>query len=322
MGFDRFRNLGNQVSIALPRDDEGYVGRECPQQTCEGYFKIKPGTGLTGPNLPCHCPYCGHIGSAGDFSTEDQIEYAKSVAVRRVTDAINADLNSLEFEQKPTGLFGIGMSVTVTASAPFPIRHYREKQLETPLTCDACTLQYAVYGVFAFCPDCHAHNSLQILEANINLARKELALAASQADGDLRRYLVEDALENCVSAFDGFARESCRVRAAKSADPPACETLSFQNLPRATKRLQALFACDFQGAVSASAWTAAHTDFMRRHLLAHRAGVVDQQYLNETGDPDAVLGRRITIDASRVGQLADIVLVMGRSLLSILPPVH
>jgi hypothetical protein len=112
------------------------------------------------------------------------------------------------------------------------------------------------------------------------------------------------------------------VRAAKSTDPAACETLSFQNLPRATKRLQALFACDFQGTVGPAAWTAAHTDFMRRHLLAHRAGVVDQQYLNETGDPDGVLGRRITIDTSRVARLADVVLEMGRSLLSILPSVQ
>ncbi len=48
--------LGSQFSISIPPDDEGLIGRECPVVACEGYFKIQPGTGLKGENLPCHCP--------------------------------------------------------------------------------------------------------------------------------------------------------------------------------------------------------------------------------------------------------------------------
>jgi len=40
------RRLGNQFQISLPLDEEGYLGRECPNTDCERYFKIKPGTGL------------------------------------------------------------------------------------------------------------------------------------------------------------------------------------------------------------------------------------------------------------------------------------
>jgi len=54
------RNLRSQFSISLPPDEEGFIGRECPVAECEGYFKLQPGTGLKGKNLPCHCPYCGH----------------------------------------------------------------------------------------------------------------------------------------------------------------------------------------------------------------------------------------------------------------------
>ena len=87
------------------------------------------------------------------------------------------DLKSLEFEHKPSGPFGIGISLKLEPSAPHPIRYYREKKLETEVICDACTLRYAIYGVFGWCPDCGVHNSLQILIKNLELANKELALA-------------------------------------------------------------------------------------------------------------------------------------------------
>jgi hypothetical protein len=77
------RQLGNQFSIPIPRDENGYLGRECPE--CERYFKITPGTGLTGDDLPCQCPYCGHSAPQDQFFTKAQIEYAKSVAINKVT---------------------------------------------------------------------------------------------------------------------------------------------------------------------------------------------------------------------------------------------
>jgi hypothetical protein len=45
--------------------------------------------------------------------------------------------------------------------------------------CDNCTLRYAIYGVFDWCPDCGVHNSMQILIKNLELARKELLLSTT-----------------------------------------------------------------------------------------------------------------------------------------------
>jgi len=101
----------------------------------------------------------------------------------------------------------------------------------------------------------------------------------------LRNHLIEDALENCVSAFDGFAREACRIRSGKSTNRAQAESLSFQNLERASHRIKALYGIDLKPAVPIDDWTLAHLGFMRRHLVAHKAGVIDQQYLDETGEP-------------------------------------
>src|SRR5690606_29970075 len=152
--------------------------------------------GLTGENLPCHCPYCGHTGPHNHFWTKDQIEYARSVALRQITDAVRKVLCQLEFNRPARGPSGIGSSLKLKEGRQVPIRHYREKALETEVVCDACTLAYAIYGVFAFCPDCGSHNSLQILEKNLDLVGKQIALAATvQAeDRDFSRHLLEDAL--------------------------------------------------------------------------------------------------------------------------------
>ena len=53
--MNHLRNLGNQMSISIPTDENGYLGRECPEKSCEGYFKIKPGTGLPSAT-DCICP--------------------------------------------------------------------------------------------------------------------------------------------------------------------------------------------------------------------------------------------------------------------------
>lgn len=295
--------LGNRISIPIPPDEEGYIGRECPVETCLGYFKITPGTGLKGP-APCHCPYCGHSGEHNTFFTPEQIEYAKSVAIRRITDAVHRDLKSLEFEHKPQGAFGIGISMKVTNSAPHPIRYYREKRIETKVVCDKCTLRFAIYGVFGWCPDCGAHNSLQILSKNLELAKKELLLAAS-VEIELAEHLVGDALENVVSAFDGFGREICSQKAAD---------IRFQNMTGARRRVQETFGFDFADELSADSWIATCRIFQKRHLLAHKMGVVDDEYVQRANDPGAVVGRRIRVTQDEVSLAISLVETLGQRL--------
>lgn len=319
MSLRNLGRLGNQISVPIEADEAGMLGRECPQTECEGYFKVKPGTGLTGPDLPCHCPYCGHTASGNHFFTNEQIEYAKSVALRQIADAVHNDLKSFEFEHKAQGPFGIEISMKVVPGAPIPLKRYREKVLETTLICDGCSLEYAIYGVFGYCPDCKTHNSLQQLQTNLKIAQKQLNLAEAQADAALTRHLIEDALENCVSAFDGFGRETCKIRASKSTNPTLASSLSFQNLPRVNEKLIKLFGVDLRKTVTASAWEESHVAFMRRHLIAHKAGVIDQQYLGETGESAAFLGRRVTIRARDVESLIEKVNLLGVALIDSLP---
>jgi len=294
------------------------LGRKCPSRKCGKYFKIKPGTGLTGKDLPCRCPYCGFTGPTSRFNTADQIDFAKAAALTQISREIHDSLKGLEFEQKPTGPFGIGLSVKVTGRPQTYRHYYREKELETDVVCDQCTLAYAIYGAFAFCPDCGSHNSFNILSKNLDLAEKLLMLAVGQ-DRVLAEHLVGDALENVVSAFDGFGREICRAAAPKASNP--ADAVRFQNLVGACGRVQKLFAFDMMTAVSVQDWDFACKCFQKRHLLAHKLGVIDDNYVQATKDPAAMVGRKVRIESQEVKRLSEIVRQLGAKLTSqLLPP--
>lgn len=300
--MDHLRRLGSRISIAIPRDENRFTGRECPQPDCVGYFKVEFGTGLKGDGLPCHCPYCGHAAGHDRFWTKDQIDYAKSVAMRRITDAIHKDLKGLEFEHKPKGAFGLGFSLKVKRGRRPPVHYYREPQLETEVVCSICTLRYSVYGVFAFCPDCGQHNSIQILRKSLEVVEKMLEMATRE-ESALAERLIDNSLEDCVSAFDGFGRELCRIHASKARNCNQAERVSFQNLPSANKRFVDLFGIDLSSQVEPEEWRATVVAFQKRHLIAHRMGVVDQSYVDTTGDSLAVVGRKIVVDADEVKRL-------------------
>jgi hypothetical protein len=298
--MNNLRRLGSQFSISIKPDDDGYLGRECPVEECLGYFKITPGTGVKGP-APCHCPYCGHSGENNTFTTQEQIEYAKSIVFRQVTDAIHQDLKAMEFNHPARGGFGIGISMKVTQGARHPIRHYREKELETEVVCDACTLRYAIYGVFGWCPDCGIHNSVQILTKNLELANKELALAES-VEKELADHLIGDALENVVSALDGFGREICLQKGAD---------IRFQNLSGARRKVQEVFGFDFADTLGSGEWESACRVFQKRHVLAHKMGVVDADYVQKTNDPGAIVGRKLRVSHDEVKAAIRVIGTLG-----------
>lgn len=262
--------MDQEIRITLHADEDGYMGRECPEQACLGYFKVTPGTGITVAGSPCHCPYCGHEGDPNTFFTQEQIEHGKSIALRAITQGLQQHLKGLEFNHRPRGHFGIGISLKVKTGPLPPIRTYREKQLETQLVCDTCTLRYTIYGVFSWCPDCATHNSLQMLQKNMELAQKELDLS-KEVSGDLATHLITDALKTVVSTFDGFGRELTSV---------AGKEVSFQNLQGSRRNMLEQIGIDIATLIDSADWSFAVMSFQKRHLFEHAMGVVEKSTLS------------------------------------------
>lgn len=312
--MSRFGDFPKQINVPIPTDETGMVGRECPNAECEGYFKLQPGTGLTGDDLDCVCPYCGHRGKPDQFWTKEQIEYAKSYAFRAIGDIVTRQLKKLEFNHPPRGAFGIGISMTLKEGPRAPLRHYREKALETEVVCDQCTLRYSVFGVFGFCPDCGCHNSRQILEKNLDLAMKVIEFSQAAPTPEITENLVQNALEDVVSSFDGFGRELLGAHAARANDPKKASSVSFQSLTGADKSLLALFGTSLQTLTTPEEWKLMVRCFHKRHVIAHKGGVIDEKYIEQSGDDTAIERRKVRAPADEVRMLVAAVRSLGDGL--------
>jgi len=283
------------INLSLPTDEQGYYGRQCP--ACELYFKVMPGTGI--PNPPAsYCAYCGHAAPFDEFFTHEQKQFIESAVVRAVSGQLMKSLKKFEGPLGPQNGF-IRMSLSVRET-PIPIRYYTERDLETEVECSDCTLKYAIYGVFAYCPDCGSHNSEQVLAANIAVIEKILAISESQ-EAEIANQLVTDSLVKAVSAFDAFGREAVRVAtASRTPGPLGC---SFQNLVRARTALSRELGFDLAAGLAPDEWSHAVRCFQKRHLAAHTLGVVDQGYIDVTGDLSTPVGRKMKVNAEEVRSL-------------------
>lgn len=302
-------NLTKQIRIQLQSDDKGLIGRECP--TCEGYFKVKPGTGIK-DSIPCTCPYCGHVGEHKTFYTKEQIAYARSYALREAGEMAKGFIRNFaqDFNRKNDkrdSFISFRMSVQENE---LPLANYEEKQLETTLICGQCTLQYAVYGVFAFCPDCGRQNSIQILMKSLEVSEK-LLLIAQEQDKETAGTLIASSLNGIVATFDGFSKRLCRDYAEYSSDKARASTVSFQNVLKSRKQVSKFFGIDFAAFLSEVEWQNLNRAFQKRHLFAHNMGIIDEQYKQIADDQSASVGRKVVLDIREVRQTAELVKQIG-----------
>jgi len=303
-----------EIPISLPTDEDGLTGRECPQSECEGYFKIKIGTGILEPDYEiCYCPYCGHVGKQDEFFTKEQVKFIESIAIKHIQGILDKEFRKWDrqFRSASKGSF-IKLSLDYKKSH-HPLAYYAEKELETVLVCENCTLEYAIYGKFAQCPDCGTANSLQIHSANLSLIQKLLYQAESQTDHSFQEYLIQNALEDVVSTFDSFGRNSLALTTKNTEF--ADISISFQNIHKAKENIKKHFGFDYSQNLSEINWNAVLTLFQKRHLISRNDGIIDDAFIQITGDHSFIPGRKITVSITEVKSTIQHISTLAESLI-------
>lgn len=57
--------------------------------------------------------------------------------------------------------------------------------------------------------------------------------------------------------------------------------------------------------------------FQRRHLIEHNNGMVDQKYIDKSGDQTYVVGQRLVVKQAEVNELIELIKKLGNGLLSL-----
>lgn len=288
------------IRVELPTDENGLTGRQCP--SCQQYFKLKFGTGL--PVEITHCPYCGEAADTSDYLTPEQGEYAFTAALpeinRRVISPMMRDFGkSLQRSARQASRNSlIGFDVKLDyREKHVPISHYHERQLETSVTCDNCSLEFAVYGVFASCPDCTEMNATAIFRKSLEAAVKRLGLYQDAADETTREAVLADAIIDSVSAFDAVGKELRKRFPDLLPDRPPN---LFQNLDALEGALVKAGGRTMAEALGDKAFEDVRLMFQVRHLYIHCLGVVDATAVERAPALRSHLGRKYPLSHDSV----------------------
>ncbi len=317
---------GVRVPINLPLDDEGYFDRQCPSEGCGANFKVLFEDWRDRvSDEKVFCPICRFQTTADSWNTPEQTEYISAVLRNHVqgiiTSAMKEDAQRFNRTQK---LGFISLSLSVKPGQP---------QVEVPasvadimrqrFSCEVCGCCYASVGLAYFCPSC-GHNSVLItFEKTLNTVRQVMAKTSEMihaletvVDKDIARdsvrNILEDSLLRLVGAFQYFTDYSFNQK------PGAANIKQrknvFQNLNESSTLWKMLTGKGYENLLSAPDFADLERLFQKRHLIAHRNGIVDPEYITKANDSSYIVGQRLVISEANVLRLADILLTLSNEL--------
>lgn len=305
----------HEFRISIPVDSDGMSGRECPNDRCSpGYFKVKPGTGITEGQTSAFCPYCRREGEPGDFATSAQKDYAiqlvQNEAINGINQSFERALGLGPSRKKKFGGDFISMEISFKPSRPEPVYPPLEEELRRDLVCSRCGLEHAVFGIATWCPDCgtdifieHVEQELVVVRKMVNAVdARRAAFGARVAARDL-----ENALEDVVSIFETILKVMTRrYLLAQGGIEEEVEHLiehsirnSYQNVASAATTFQKYVDVELCSGFAEDDITFLRSTFEKRHPIAHNLGIIDRKYLERVRSGEST-GREIRITATDV----------------------
>lgn len=317
---------GIEIPVQLPIDDDGFLDRQCHAETCHAEFKIlfqdwKDKVS----DEKVYCPICRHEAPSNDWNTDEQDEYIKAIAVAHLQDVIHSALSEgtrrLNRSQRP-GFIQISMSVNRgTSSIIVPVEAL--EAMRQQFACEVCGCQYASIGASFFCPACSHNSAILTFSKTIETTRKIVAQApsirttlAKEFDDDLAqdsvRITLEDSLVRLVGAFQQYADALFDML-------PNCDSYKhrkniFQNLTESSALWRSAVGKGYENILLASELENLESLFQRRHLIAHRNGIVDQEYLDKSKDRTYSIGQRLVVQDTDILRLADLLSKLAEEL--------
>jgi hypothetical protein len=237
------------------------------------------------------------------------MEYIRSIGVRQAEERVikptlrrfDQDLQRLsrQFRDSP---IRIGFKVQQSMRY-IPLALYQGRDVETRITCEHCYLEFAVYGVFARCPDCARMNAHSVFRQSLAAARKRLVLYGETDDVELREALLTDILKSAVGAFDAVGKE---LRRRSPGTLPEKTPNLFQNLEALNKALQKYCGRCLRAELGDDSYDELFRMFQVRHIYEHNLGVVDEQFIQKVPQSKATVGRMYHLDRQAVERFLDL----------------
>ena len=312
----------HEISIGMPLDDNGFFDRECPNEECGRHFKVLFEDWKTRvADERVFCPFCRHEAPAEEWNTPEQVEHIKSAGTaamtRMVQDALQRGVRRSRPKRIDAGPFGISMKLGFEpGDIPPVIPASPTDALRQEFACEACGCRYASLGASFFCPACGHNSAATSFNNTLATVRKAVGALGSiqealeqtlgpDAARDTVRQLLEDQFARLLGAFERFNEALFHELPAAAAIPRRGAV--FQRVDDASALWAQATGKSYEDFLSPEELRRMNLLFQRRHVLSHRQGIVDQQYIDRSGDMTYAVGQRLIAKESDVLELVDLV---------------
>lgn len=310
---------GSQFSISMPIDNDGYFDRRCPSEVCQADFKVLMEDWKDKvSDAQVFCPICREEAKSTEWNTPEQQEYIRQVGLNHIKGimdrAFSQDVSDFNRRQQP-GFINISMSYKPgipTLIVPISAAD----KLRQRFTCEQCGCRYSSLGAAFFCLACGHNSAESTFSQTIETVQKSLAAlpaireaVRAVADEDAARNTIREILENSIGRLVGAFQ---RVAEALFDRSPAATTMRrrrnvFQNLTEGSALWRAATGKGYEDLLTPAEMADLLRLFQQRHLLAHREGIVDQDYISKSGDTSYAVGQRLVIRDRAVSRLVELV---------------
>lgn len=312
------------ISVQVALDDKGYYDRVCPSEKCGGYFKVLFDDWKEKVRDECvFCPFCRHEADSGEWNTVEQQRYLEAAAHAEMSRLLNGALSRAVRSTPPKrfggGLLNFSMSLSYRPGHVPPVfPASAREELRQDFTCEACGCRYASLGASFFCPACGCNSAVSCFDKTLETVRKTVAAlpamqaaVAGTADADTAkdavRQVLEDQFPRLIGAFERL--NEALFEKLPNASQFAKRGSVFQRLDDASAMWQEASGKCYSDFVSAAELNRLKLLFERRHVLSHRQGIVDQKYIDRSGDRGYAMGQRLVV---RDGDVLELVGLLGK----------
>ena len=317
----------NQIEyrMSIEPDEDGYYDKECPDEKCLSKFKVY---GEDWVNLfsddKVYCPFCGYSAPANRWYTTEQVDQAQSQGedyVASIIDrAIENDIRSFNRRQNKNSFIKITLRYEggrhfVNLPAP------ALEEMVQKIRCESCGARYAFIGAAFFCPCCgknsakHSFNSsikkVCTKVENIDKVRNSM-LENNKDDAEIIcKSLIESTISDLVVAFQRL----CESVYPTIPNSHAIRSNVFQRLQDGSELWKEAVGTGYEDWLDAAEWRDIRICFQKRHLFQHKDGIVDQGYIDRSGDDSYCIGQRLVVKVGEVIRYSEIVEKMGKKIL-------
>ncbi len=274
----------NYVQGIVISDRNGLYGRTCP--ACKGYFRTDF------PADPTFCPYCYYEGNGIYFLTKNQLQFIEAYFKTYMNTLVNGVDVVIDLDELTNKL--------ESNKSPWV---YTEEKQQTQIRCQ-CNTVFDILGEYGRCPKCNKHNGAKIINDRFEVIEKDfIEYESTIKESSKRENEWKSILSNCVSTYDGLGNEFRKYLLFFPYTPKRRKDLtqiSFQKILNSGECLNNWLGFDVFSGINDDDKNFLNKMFNKRHLFSHNNGIVDNEYLNNTGDTSLKLGQLVRLRSKEI----------------------